>query len=186
MNRWLTGLLAGALLVGGAVAAELTSGPQPGDKVGPFHPLNITGESAGQKQCLVCKNGPNPVVMIFAKEVTPGLTTLIKKVDAATAKNASANLGSFVVFTSDDKSLEGQLKKMADKEGIKQTVLAIDNPAGPTGMKTLAKDADVTVVLYVKNTVKANHAFKKGELNEKAVQAVLADLPKIVAQTAAK
>src|SRR5262245_31496144 len=84
MNRWLTGLLAGALVVGGAVAAELASGPQPGDKVGPFHPLNVTGESAGQKQCLVCKNGANPVVMIFAKEVTPGLTTLIKKVDAAT------------------------------------------------------------------------------------------------------
>jgi hypothetical protein len=47
-------VVAGALLVSGANAAELKSGPQVGEKLpGPFHPLNINGPTPGQKQCLV-------------------------------------------------------------------------------------------------------------------------------------
>jgi hypothetical protein len=45
--------MVGALLTGCVAAAELKSGPQPGDSVGAFHPLNVTGPFAGQKQCLV-------------------------------------------------------------------------------------------------------------------------------------
>src|SRR5262249_15118213 len=102
--------------------------------------------------------------MIFAREVNDGLTSLVKKIDAATAKHSEWKMGSFIVFCNDDEKLEDQLKEFAEKNKIKKTVLAIDNPAGPEKMK-VAKDADVTVVLYVKHTVKANHAFKKGELD---------------------
>jgi hypothetical protein len=46
--------LALALLVGSAVAEDgLKSGPQVGDGVGVFEPLNVTGAFAGRKQCLV-------------------------------------------------------------------------------------------------------------------------------------
>jgi hypothetical protein len=47
--------LACALLVGSVLAAEtLKSGPQTGEKIpGPFSPLNVTGEDAGEKRCLV-------------------------------------------------------------------------------------------------------------------------------------
>jgi hypothetical protein len=38
----------------------------------------------------------------------------------------------------------------------------------------------VTVVLYREHEVKANHAFRPGELTPDACQAILADLPKIV------
>lgn len=44
---------AGVLLVGAALAAEMKSGLQPGDKLSPFHPMNVTGASAGKKNCLV-------------------------------------------------------------------------------------------------------------------------------------
>lgn len=48
------GVMAGALLVGGAHAGEaVKSGPEPGASVDPFHPLNVTGKFAGEKQCLV-------------------------------------------------------------------------------------------------------------------------------------
>jgi hypothetical protein len=45
--------LAVALLAGGVLAAEgLKSGPQVGDQLpGLFHPLNVTGASAGQRAC---------------------------------------------------------------------------------------------------------------------------------------
>src|SRR5262245_15889047 len=112
--------------------------------------------------------------MIFAREVSTGLTSLVKKIDDATAKHSDWKMGSFVVFCNDDEKLEDQLKEFADKNDIKKTILSIDNPAGPEKMK-VAKEADVTVVLYVKHTVKANHAFKKGELNAKAVEQIVAD-----------
>ena len=58
-------------------------------------------------------------------------------------------------------------------------MLAIDVPAGPDGFK-VAKDAEVTVVLYVDHAVKANHAFAAGQLNDQAAAKILADLPKIL------
>lgn len=46
--------VAGLLLAASAGAAEIKSGLQPGEKLpGPFHPLNINGSRAGQKNCLV-------------------------------------------------------------------------------------------------------------------------------------
>jgi hypothetical protein len=124
-------------------------------------------------------NGNNPVAMIFAREVSGPLTSLVKKIDAENVKHKSDRMGSFVVFLSDDESLEKQLKSLAEKESIKTTVLTIDNPAGPPAYK-VAKDADVTVVLYENRNVKANYAFKKGELNAQAIEKVVADLPKIL------
>ena len=84
--------LALAVMVGAVAAADkgekLVSGPQVDQQVpGPFHPLNVTGEQAGQKFCLYCVNGTNPVAMIFARETSPELTSLIKKIDAATDNN---------------------------------------------------------------------------------------------------
>jgi hypothetical protein len=46
-------MAAGLLLVSSACAADLKSGPQPGDSIAAFHPLNVTGQFAGEKQCLV-------------------------------------------------------------------------------------------------------------------------------------
>lgn len=115
--------------------------------------------------------------MIFAREINDSLTSLVKKVNAANEKNS--RMGSFVVFLSDEDGLKDKVKKLADKEGIKKTPLTIDNPAGPDGYN-IAKDADVTVVMYVNKKVKANHAFKKGELNDAKIERVLSDLPKIL------
>lgn len=168
-------------LVGGlAVAAELTSGPQVGKEVpGPFTPLNITGKSAGEKHCLYCDNGVNPVVMIFARSTESKMTkALIKQVDAVVAKNEDCKLGSFVVFCTDDSKAEETLKKMAKKEEIKKVVLSTDSPTGPAKYK-IAKDADVTVVLYTDHTVKANYAFKADELKEKDIAKIIADIKKI-------
>jgi hypothetical protein len=158
----------------------LQSGPQVGKAIpGPFHPLNVTGDAAGKKNCLIWQNGGNPVAMIFAREVSDSLTSLVKQIDAETAKNSKKNMGSFVVFLSDKEGLETQLKEWADKQNLKQCVLTIDNVAGPEGYD-VAKDADVTVVLYNRRKVEANFAFRKGELNDKAIEQIVKDVSKIV------
>jgi len=176
-----TAAIALVLFASSAFAAEpVKSGPQVGEKVpGPFHPLNINGEMAGKKHCLFCQNGQNPVAMIFARSTDDATIDLIKKIEEATAKNSKSSMGSFVVFLSDDKDLEGKLKTVAEKTGLKNCVLSIDNPAGPKGYNVNEK-ADVTVVLYSERNVKANHSFAKGELNSKAIEAVVADVSKIV------
>ena len=168
-------------IVGGLAAADaVKSGPQAGETLpGPFSPLNINGKSAGEKNCLYCANGNNPVVMIFARNPDCLMTqALIKKVDATVAKNAKCDMGSFVVFCTDDSTAEAKLKAMAEKEGLKNVVLALDTPAGPSKYK-FAKDADVTVVFYTKRTVKANHTFKAGELTAEKIDTVLKDVSKI-------
>jgi hypothetical protein len=172
-----------ALLAGAVVAAgKVTSGPQTGEELaGPFHPLNITGDMAGQKQCLYCKNGSNPVVMIFAREVSKPLANLVKKIDAETVKNSAAKLGSFVVFLSDSEDLGKHLKTWADTEKVETCILSIDNPAGPKGYK-VAKDADITVVLYTDHKVKANFAFGSGEMKDKDVEEIVGSISKILPQ----
>ncbi len=118
--------------------------------------------------------------MIFAREVSDNLTSLVKKIDAATVNNAKKHMGSFVVFLNDDEGFLKKLQEVAKKEGLKETVLALDtNKAGPTGYN-IAKDADVTVVLYNRRTVQSNYAFRRGELNAQAIDRIMADLPKIV------
>jgi predicted HAD superfamily phosphohydrolase len=121
--------------------------------------------------------------MIFAREVSEPLTSLVKKIDAETAKHSDAHMGSFVVFCSDDEELEKKLKDLAHKENLEKTALAIDNPSGPKNYN-ITKDADITVVLYVgaykKGAVKANYSFKKGEMKEKDVDKIVEDIAKIL------
>jgi hypothetical protein len=46
--------LAMTLLIGCVLADEaLKSGPQVGDSLSPFNPLNVTGDNAGEKVCQV-------------------------------------------------------------------------------------------------------------------------------------
>src|SRR3954447_15225755 len=117
--------------------------------------------------------------MIFAREISDNLTSLVKKIDEVTVKNSSCSMGSFVVFCSDDEALAKKLKELAKKQGLKEVVLTIDNPAGPEGYD-IAKEADVTVVLYTDKKVKANHAYKKGELKAKDIDAIVTDVAKIL------
>jgi hypothetical protein len=175
----LTALLAVAPFFGAASAEEPKSGRQAGEKVVPFHPLNCTGDHSGEKYCLICKNGDNPVAMIFARQVSPELTKLIKRIDQATGNNKERNMGSFVVLLSESGNLEKELKELAKKEKIRHCILTIDNPEGPQDYN-IAEDAEVTVILYTKLTVKVNHTFKNGELNDKAIEAIIADLGRIL------
>jgi hypothetical protein len=173
-------LVAVALAAAEGKSGKLVSGPQVDQKVpGPFEPLNVTGDKAGEKFCLYCCNGENPVAMIFAREPSPAVATLIKKIDAVTQKNKEHEMGSFVVFLSDKEGLDKELQHMARDTGLKKIVLAIDNPAGPQKYK-VARDADVTVVLYKERVVKANYAFKKGQLREKDIDQIVSDVSKIV------
>jgi hypothetical protein len=177
-------LAATLLLVRVGIADDngsLKSGPQVGEngRPQPFLPLNINGPTPNEKQCLVCRNGDNPVAMIFARDTNDTLVKLIKQLDGETVKNSDKKMGSFAVFCNDSEGLEAKLKDLAKKQNLKEFTLAIDTPTGPAPYN-IAKDADVTVVLYTKSKVVANFAFKKGELKDADVQKILSNVSKIV------
>src|SRR5271166_3947197 len=91
-----------------SAADPLKSGPQVGAKVpGAFEPFNVTGTNAGEECCLFCKFGVDPTVMIFAKEMTEPLTSLLKTVDDLNIKHKKADLGSCAILCDKGGRLRG-------------------------------------------------------------------------------
>jgi hypothetical protein len=152
---------------------------------GPFNPLNVTNADlpgrAGTRNDYTEQYGADPVVLIFARELSGSLATLVRRLDVETARNRTARLRAILVVLSEDEGAEQKLKDLGRKEGLKHVSLALADLPRVRPYK-LADAADVTVILVKKRTVAANHAFKKGELNEKAIEAVLRDVPRIVAR----
>ncbi|MCI0358879.1 MAG: hypothetical protein L0211_10405 [Planctomycetaceae bacterium] len=118
---------------------------------------------------------------IFARDITDDLASLVKQVDEQVGKNKSKDMKAFfVLLTEDADAAAPKLEKLAKDQGITNVPLTVfDGESGPPSYK-IAKDADVTVLLWKEQSVKANHAFKKGELNKKGIEAIIADGPKIL------
>ena len=162
-------------------AAEgVKSGLQSGAKVlTTFEPLNLNGPHAGEPYCLICENGLAPVAMVFAREASEPVLKLLRKLDEACVKHTDQELGAFAVFLSEDDALREKLAAGDKQQRLKRLTLSTYSPSGPDGF-AIAPDAEVTVVLYTEHEVKANHAFRRGELSDAAITGIVNDLPKIL------
>ena len=180
MKNWIAGACVVAL-TGLLVAAELESGLKVGDVPGLYNVKDVTGPSAGKSLCYRCQYGQRPVVNIFTRSVTPELGALVKEVDGIVGKNGDKKMAAFVtVLAEDADKLSPQLKEMAEKAGIKNVPLTIfDGSSGPPDYK-IAKDADVTVLMWSKSEVKANFALEKGKLDGAQTKAIVAATDKIL------
>jgi hypothetical protein len=119
------------------------------------------------------------VVCVFARQTSEPLTSLVKSLDAEIAKDSS--LKSFVVVLTDDADkTAATLKKLAKECGVKSVPLTlVESPSGPPTYK-IARDADVTVMLWRNRDVKVNHAYAKGGMTEADVKSIISELPKIL------
>jgi hypothetical protein len=109
------------------------------------------------------------------------LTSLVKELNAAVLINKDKKMAAFtVVLTQDADKTEEQLTALAKKENIDKVPLTLlEGTAGPPAYK-IAKDAEVTVLLWRGQKVKANHAFAKGKLNQEAIKKIIEDTSKIL------
>jgi hypothetical protein len=107
------------------------------------------------------------------------LTSLVKKLDLIVAESKDPKRVAWVVLLTDDDKAEAKPKELAEKEGIKNVILALESPTGPQNYK-IAKEADMTVLLYEKKVVKKNYAFEKGKFSDKDTDAILTALKEIV------
>ena len=118
---------------------------------------------------------------IFAREVSDNLASLVKQVDEQIAKNEDKKMAAFVVLlTEDPDAAAPKLEELAKKHQIENVPLTIfDGESGPESYK-IAEDADVTVLMWKGQKVKANHAFRQGELDAQKIETVVADTSKIL------
>ena len=169
--------------VGAAYAAdEVKSGLPVGEKgVPPFQVRDVTGPSKGKTLCYRCQYGARPVVTVFAREMNDNVKDLVSKIDEKVGKNKDKKMAAFVVvLTEDPDAVEPKLESFAKDKKISNTPLTIvEGAAGPPEYK-LAKDADVTVMMWVESEVKVNHAFAKGKLDKKAIDQVVEETAKIL------
>jgi hypothetical protein len=118
------------------------------------------------------------VVCVFARKTSEPLASLVKKIDEKIGENGQ--LKSFVVITTREKgSTAEELRKLAKDAGITKVPLTMfGEPGGPPDYE-LAKDADVTVMMWKGHKVKVNLGYK-GDLTDKDIQTIMGDIPKIL------
>jgi hypothetical protein len=174
-------LLAGCCL---AVADEpCKSGLQPTQRPGPYSSLIAVGPQRGQQHCYICEAEDRPVVIVFARSLSEPLGKLVQGIDRAVIDHKAAELRGWVTFLADDQTaLDPKVVQWSQKYAVKNVPLGIfeDTVGPPTYL--LAREADVTVLISAKQRVVANFAFRAGELNDPAVDAILKTVPKAVSE----
>jgi hypothetical protein len=145
------------------------SGPQVGQRPGPYSFLVATGPERGQPTCYVCETAEKPGVIVFARSLSDPLVKLLAACDQAVADRPKDGMRAWMTVLGEKAIGLDDLGRWATKAGLKAVPVGVfDDPVGPPGYK-LADDADVTVVLFERRKVVANFAFRAGELDKTAI-----------------
>src|SRR5262249_48611514 len=139
-----------------------------------------TGEQRGKSHCYICETAERPAVIIFARSLSAPLGKLVAGLDRALAEYKKNDLRGWGTILHEDQSkLDPEVLKWAKKHAIKTTPVGVfEDTDGPPSYR-IHRDADVTVLLAVKQKVVANFAFRAGEMKDKQVATVLETIPKI-------
>jgi hypothetical protein len=185
-------LVAAALAVPPApspAADPLKPGYQPGQWLEIcFREYRVSGpgvDKPGEGALLVCLYSTRPVVMVYTRTLDASVVRLVKAVDAATAAHWRERLGSYVVLLCEGRERQAELLALAEKEGIRNTLLSFVAFAEARPRQRFddkfGAEAETTIVLATaKRQVKTCHAFRKGELTDAAVRRILGELPLIL------
>lgn len=161
-------------------ADPCVSGVPVGKRPGPYSFLVATGPQRGQQTCYICEQHETgkPAAVVFAKTLSDPLAKLMAKLEAARPAKNDPGYKTWLTQTAKVADLD-TLAKWAQEKGLKGVpVGAFEDADGPPAYK-LAKDADVTVMLFVKERVVANFAFRAGELDDKAIETLMKSVPKL-------
>ncbi len=158
------------------LASPSEAAPPVGKKAGPYSFLVATGPQRGQPTCYVCEQGDKPTAVVFARTTSAPLGTLMARLDAAAAARKADGFKAWLTVLTPTADLDA-LAKWAQTHALKETpVGAFEDADGPPAY-TLAADADVTVVLFVKRAVVGTFAIKAGELTDAKMAEIVKALP---------
>ena len=110
--------------------------------------------------------------MIFAKEQGDDLASLVKQIDDLVAKNAKKQLRSLVNFIGEDRNdLEESAAKFGKAYKNVAIVVPVEYSSGPKNFG-VNPDAGVTVLIYRRYKVVANHATLPGKLSKSGTKRI--------------
>jgi hypothetical protein len=181
LARVIASVVVSCVVVGGALAGDaVQSGLKPGETVNEFLVHDITGPNRDKSLCYRCKYKESPVVCVFARRPSDALGRLVQQIEVQIEEKK--NLKTYVVLMPQNgENLAADLRKLAASAAIKYTPLTIGpGPDGPPAYQ-ISKDADVTILMWRRGTVRANRAYK-GELTNEDINAIVSDIPKILAE----
>lgn len=113
------------------------------------------------------------MVCVFARKTSEPLTSLVKQIDTKIGENKK--LKGFVVLLGDDKNAAANLRTLAKEASITRVPLTLHQDSDDVPDYEIAKQADVTVVMWVNHKVKVARGYK-GSLTEADIKAILADV----------
>jgi hypothetical protein len=181
MTRFLCLALALTFAPALGAADPCVSGTPVGKRPRPYSFLVATGPQRGQQTCYICEqhDANKPAAVVFARTTSDALGKLMGKLDAAGIAHKDAGFKVWMTLLAEKADLDA-LAKWAQKSGLKSApVGAFEDADGPPSYK-LHRDADVTVIIFAKQKVVANFAFRAGELDDKAIDAVLKAVPQVI------
>ena len=154
------------------------SGVPVGKRPGPYSFLVATGPQRGQQTCYICEQheGNKPAVIVFARSTSEPLGKLLTKLESESFANKDSGCKVWMTLLAEKADLDA-LAKWSQNAGLKiSPVGTYEDADGPPSYK-LHKDADVTVMMFTKQKVIANFAFRAGELDDKAIENVMKAMP---------
>jgi hypothetical protein len=163
-----------------AAGDPCVSGVPVGQRPGPYSFLVATGAQRGKQTCYICEQheGNKPAAVVFARNLSEPLAKLLSKLEAVGTDKKESGYKVWMTQLTPTANLD-ELAKWAQKQGLKTTPIgAFEDADGPPSYK-LNKDADATIILFAKQKVIANFAFRTGELNDKSIEEVLKAVPQL-------
>ncbi len=162
-----------------APAAEpIASGIPVGKRPGPYSFLVATGAQRGQQTCYICEQADKPTAVVFARTLSDPLGKLLVQLDAEAVARKDSGFKVWMTQLADTADLDA-LAKWGQKQGLKNLpVGAYEDADGPPAYK-LHKDAEVTVLLFVKQKVVANYAMSKDDVTAAKIEAIRKAVPKL-------
>jgi hypothetical protein len=158
------------------MADPCVSGVPIGKRPGPYSFLVATGTERGKQTCFICEQADKPAVVVFARTLTPELGKLLTSIDAEIPKRKDAGFKAWMTLLSEKADLD-QLAKWVQKEGVKELPVGVfEDVDGPPAYK-LNSEASVTILIFTKEKVVANFAFRANEFDEQAIKKVCDQIP---------
>ncbi|MCS6976177.1 MAG: hypothetical protein NZM31_04085 [Gemmatales bacterium] len=184
MNPFRTpGLVVASVIVPLACLAAdpCRSGLNPGQRPGPYAFIVSTGPNRGKAHCFICEAENRPMVIVFARSLNDPTGKLLRQLDQALVEHRQAELRAWATFLSDDEpKLRPQVTEWVRKLGLTNLSVGIFEDADGPPTYRLNREADVTVLLAVRQKVVANYAYRPGELTEDHIREILLAVPKLL------
>lgn len=163
----------GDLSHGTGERATQVVGLQMGEQPLPFTVEDVTGPAKGEMLCYRCRYAGKPTVVVFAREVTDTVSSLLQQIDKQVADHADQKLSAFMVVVGENADqVKPDLERLATAQNLRNTPLTVfHEPEGPVGYG-LSPETPIQVMMWNNEGLKVNRPIA-GELSREEIAEIV-------------